>query len=161
MGVFQPEIIEAPKRFDITSFLTSIISRQEDPWTGAEAFLCIVTSAASCDGTISPEESEEILSMIHRARLFKNASGDELRKVNSAVADRLAKRGGRALAEACAALPDEFKLAAFAYSVDIVMADGGLVRAEADFLNQLTSLLGVPDDQARRIAEVMNIKNSC
>src|SRR5262245_25998146 len=121
---------EPKKRFDLASFFTSVVSRQEDPWTAAEAFLCILSAAAACDGNVSPEESQEILSTIHRSRLFRELRGDDLQRVNNIVADRLAKRRDAALAEACKALPDELALPAFAHAVDIVLADGSLVHAE-------------------------------
>ncbi len=42
---------------------------------------------------------------------------------------------------------------------DILLADGGHTPAEADFLNRLTSCLGIAADQARRIPEALVIKN--
>lgn len=48
---------------------------------------------------------------------------------------------------------------ALAYCVDILLADGGHAPAEAEFLNRLTSCLGIAADQARRIAEAHLIKN--
>jgi uncharacterized tellurite resistance protein B-like protein len=162
MSVFQVVGSSEPqKRFDIGTFFKSVVSRQEEAWTGAEAFLCIICAAAACDGTVSPEESEEILATIHRSRLYKDSSGDELRRVNSVVAERLARRGDKALIEACAALPRELSLPAFAHAVDIVLSDGGFVQAEAQFLNKLIELLSVDESEAKRIAEVMDIKNRC
>lgn len=159
---FANQLGQPPKRtFDFQSFFTNIASRQEDTWTEAEAFLFIAISAASCDGNVAPEESEQILAMVHRSRLFRDANGDELRRINNAVADRFAKRGDRALPDACAALSSTLALPAFAMAVDIVLADGGFVRAEAEFLDRLMTLLNIAEGDAQKIAEVMNIKNGC
>lgn len=159
---FRSQVAAEPRRsFDFTNFFTNVVARQEDVWTEAEAFLCVILAAASCDGNISPEESEQILGTLHRSRLFKDASGDELRRINSAVADRIARRGARALAEACSVLPEQLALPAFAQAVDVVLADGGFVRSEAEFLDGLMGLLRVSDADAMRIAEVLNIKNGC
>ncbi len=159
---FSSQLGQPPKRaFDFQSFFTNIVSRQEDAWTEAEAFLFIAIFAASCDGNVSPEESEQILATIHRSRLFRDANSEELRRINNVVADRLAKRGERALADACAALPPHLALSAFAMAVDIVLADGGFVRAEAEFLDRLMTLLNIAEADAAKIAEVMNIKNGC
>jgi tellurite resistance protein len=159
---FANQLGQPPRRsFDFKSFFTNIAMRQEESWTPAEAFLFIAVSAASSDGNISPEESEQILITMHRSRLFREASADELRRIHSVVGDRLAKRGERALVDACAALPPHLALPAFAVAVDIVLADGVFVRAEAEFLDQLMELLAISHDDAGKIAEVMNIKNGC
>lgn len=147
--------------FDFGKFISVELFRQEEPWTAAQAFLCIIVAAAMCDGNISPEESEQILSTIHRSRLFKQASGDELRSINNVVADRLAKRGDRAVADACVSLPPEFSQAAFAQALDVILADGSFVRAEADFLDRLMSQLSISEADASKIAEVISIKNAC
>lgn len=159
-GLFAGKVVSEPRRgFDFRSFFTNIAARNEDVWTEAEAFLFIIVAAASCDGHVSPEESEQILSTIHRSRLFKEANSEEMRRINSEVADRLAKRGERALAEACSALPKQYALPAFAQAVDVVLSDGGFVAAEAEFLDRLMGLLGIAESDASRIAEVLNIKN--
>lgn len=152
---------EPRKNFDFGRFISVELFRQEEPWTAAQAFLCIIVGAASCDGNISPEESEQILSTIHRSRLFKQATGDELRAVNNVVMDRLTKRGRRAVADACTALPAELALAAFTQAVDVVLADGGFVRAEADYLDDLMRMLGISEPDAAKIAEVLSVKNAC
>lgn len=159
---FATQVGQPPRRsFDFKSFFTAVTPRQEDTWTEAEAFLFIAIYAASCDGNVSPEESEQILAMIHRSRIFREATADELRGVNNKVADRLARRGERALADACASLSSNLALPAFATAVDIVLADGGFAPAEAEFLDRLMGLLSISEVDAAKIAEVLNIKNGC
>ena len=159
---FRSQVAAEPRKsFDFGRFISVELFRQEEPWTAAQAFLFIIIAAASCDGNIAPEESEQILSTIHRSRLFKEASGEELRNIHNVVVDRLGKRGDRALSDACTALPVEYALAAFAQAIDVVLADGGFVAAEADFLDRLMVLLNISDTDAAKIAEVMNIKNGC
>jgi hypothetical protein len=51
------------------------------------------------------------------------------------------------------------KLSAFAHALDIVLADGALVAEEANFLNELSARLDLADEDVRRLAEVMAIKN--
>lgn len=149
------------KSVDFAKFLGSVVFRQEEPWTAAEAFLCIISAAASCDGNLSPEEAEGILATLHRSALFKTAAGDELRQINTRVMDRLGRRGARAVSEACAALPEGLRLAVFAHAVDIVLSDGTFVQAEAEFLEQLMQLLFIAEDDAKKIAEVLDWKNRC
>lgn len=151
---------EPRKPFDIGKFFTTVI-KQEDPWTPAQAFLCIIVGAASCDGNISPEENGQILATIHRSLLFKEAKGEDLRAINNVVLDRISKRGRRAIADACTALPPDYARAAFAHAVDVVLADGGFVRAEADYLDDLMRMLGITEPDAAKIAEVLSIKNAC
>ncbi len=161
-GLFPNVAADRPKQsFDLTSFFKSVVFRQEEQWTPAEAFLCIITGAATADGVISPEENEEILVTLHRSRLFKSESGDKLREIGIRVADRLQRRGDHAVEDACALLPREFANSAFAHAVDIVMADGVYVRAEVDYLEKLVTWLGISHDDARKIVEVLDMKNCC
>ena len=58
-----------------------------------------------------------------------------------------------------AELSDDLKLTAFACAVDIALADGVLEEEEKDIINQLAEVLGVPEQTAISIIEVMIIKN--
>jgi uncharacterized tellurite resistance protein B-like protein len=162
MSVFAARAVEPERKpMDFKAFFGSVIFRQEEPWTAAEAFLGIITAAAAADGHLSPEESEQILNTIHRSKLFKNVNGDELRKINNTVADRIEKRKTRAVGEACAALPENLRLACFAHAVDIVLSDGTCVEAEAEFLDHLMEQLSIKQEDAEKIAHVLDMKNNC
>jgi len=158
---FSAQVEEPKQHFNFGTFFTTVVLQKEDPWTPAQAFLCVLQAAAECDGSTSPDEINEILATLHRSRIFKEAGPEQTRQASKVVAERLSKRGHRALTEACAALKEQYALPVFAHAVDIVLADGGFVQAEADFLNELMRLLGINSTQAQQIAEVMNIKNGC
>ncbi len=151
---FSAQVEEPKQRFNFGTFFTTVVMQQEDPWTPAQAFLCVLQAAAECDGAASPDEINEIISTLHRSRIFKEAGPEQTRQASKIVSERLSKRGRRAVAEACAVLREEYALPVFAHAVDIVLADGGFVQAEADYLNELMLSLGIENRQAQQIAEV-------
>jgi hypothetical protein len=58
------------------------------------------------------------------------------------------------------ALPARLRPAAFAIAADIVLVDGRLERAEGRFLAELARQLRLGAETARRIRDVIRIKNS-
>jgi uncharacterized tellurite resistance protein B-like protein len=63
------------------------------------------------------------------------------------------------LQEACESLPMDMRLPVFAHCVDIVLADGALLAIEAEFLNKITSFMALEAGDAKRILEVLLVKN--
>jgi uncharacterized tellurite resistance protein B-like protein len=51
------------------------------------------------------------------------------------------------------------RLPVFAHCVDIILSDGNLAPVEADFLNRITAMLDLQADDAKRVMEVLLIKN--
>lgn len=131
----------------------------DDPWTVPEAFFCILFTAVACDGDLGRLEQEELLALAHRSRALKALTITELGDVNASVAARMAARPEQALAEACAALPREMGASVLAHALDLVLCDGALAPAEAAFLNDLIAALGLDAETARRVADVMVLKN--
>jgi len=50
-------------------------------------------------------------------------------------------------------------LSVFAHCLDITLADGALVPAEAAFLEQLVAVLGILPGDAELITKVLSMKN--
>jgi uncharacterized tellurite resistance protein B-like protein len=50
-------------------------------------------------------------------------------------------------------------LAVFAHCLDIALADGVLVPAEAEFLEKLIGLLTITEEEAKLITKVISLKN--
>ncbi|OPY15911.1 MAG: hypothetical protein A4E23_01913 [Methanomethylovorans sp. PtaU1.Bin073] len=56
-------------------------------------------------------------------------------------------------------LPVDLRETAFAVASDLTLADGVLAKGEKDILTKIQESLGVPEDKAANIIEVMLIKN--
>lgn len=135
---------------------------QEAPvWTLPEAMFCIFFMAATCDGRIAAEESAELQALMRRSHVLKTLTPEQLCAVDSAVVGRIKADSELALADACSAVPGDLRLPVFAQALDLSMADGGLAPAEADFLNALSDLLELGEDEVRKVAPVILLKNRC
>ncbi len=131
---------------------------QANDWSITEAFMGLILSAAFADGDLAEEERQEIAALVRRSRTMKRLSGSELATVNQTVNQRMNERPN-AIEEACQALPTDMRLAIFAHCVDIVLADGKLLQAEAEFLNQITEKMGLDSDRAKEVMSVIMQKN--
>lgn len=143
---------------DWASMLAPEAPRTPEGWTVPEAFVAIVLSAVTCDGEIAAVEHEELLALVHRSRALKSLSTQQLADLNLKVSARLREEKS-ALDDACAALPQEMRLAMFAHALDLVLADGELNIQEADFLNALILKLNLDRSGVERVADVITLKN--
>lgn len=130
-----------------------------DSWSVPEAFFAILFAAAVCDEDIVAVERAELLALMSRSRALKSLSVEELWKIDKKVRARFLRDERVALQQACAALPEEARLTAFAHAFDLVLADGTLNEDEADFLNALILNLNLDREGVERIAEVLALKN--
>jgi uncharacterized tellurite resistance protein B-like protein len=156
--IFQA-VSEAEKSpFDLEKLTQNFANRRNSDWSIPEAYLCLLLSAAVADGVMSREEQFEVQSIAQRSRVLKALDAGQLSQANRVVTQRMSERPS-GLQEACLTLPSEMRLTVLAHCIDIVLADGALERPEAEFLNTLTGYLEVPTETAKRIMEVMLIKN--
>lgn len=149
---------EVHRTFDFRDLAERTGYRPATDWTIPEAFLCLILLAAAADGFVPAEEHLEIRALARRSRVLKTIDAAHLAKLNRVVSDRL-KHRPNGLREACEALPTDMRPAILAHCADLLLADGALAPAEAEFLNRITSHLGLHEDEARRIVEVLLIKN--
>jgi uncharacterized tellurite resistance protein B-like protein len=127
-------------------------------WSVAEAFLCLLISAAAADGVLAKEEMNEIQALAGRSRVLKTLNPQQLAAINETVRQRLAKRPN-GLQEACAILPAEMRLPLFAHCADIILSDGELRSAEEEFLKKLVGLLNLQASESNLILQALLIKN--
>ncbi|MEQ9507207.1 MAG: tellurite resistance TerB family protein [Hyphomonas sp.] len=131
---------------------------QTSDWSIHEAYMCLILCAAYADHQLAEEEKQEIAALVKRSRTMKRLTGAELANVNQSVVSRLRERKD-ALQEACVALPGDMRPSVFAHCVDIVLADGQLLPAEATFLNDITRMMALDANQALEIKRVVMTKN--
>ncbi len=130
----------------------------ESDWTIPEAFLCLLLEAAFSDGTIAPEEREEIAALVKRSRTMKRLSPQQMAAVNQTVNERMGERN-EGLREACLTLPADMRLSVYAHCVDIVLADRQLREGEETFLKQIEEYMHLEPEMVKAIRAVMLIKN--
>ncbi len=138
------------------SFLRKMFSgrvTKEDPRRFlAEAML----GAMGADGDVNEEEMVTFESNLAHHPLFEGLSGEELSRLTDIAADAIREAGGGkarlpAIAEG---LPSRNqRLAAYAMSCEICVADRELAEGEIDFLDALQKALALPDDEAKETFE--------
>ncbi len=156
VNVFQSYAVAKRTPFDIEK-LSDKFRRHNTGWTIPEAYLCVLLAASVADGTFNAAETGAIQEIVRRSRAMAAVSARDLAMANDVVNKRL-QVNPMALKEACQTLPTDMGLPVFAHAIDIILADGELLSSEADFLNQLVSLLELDPDEARRVMEVLLLK---
>lgn len=126
----------------------------------AESMLGVMIATMGADGHIAREELDGLSANVNRMNMFKNMTqgqfNDALRKVTS-VLDR---RGAPELmAISTPNVPADYRATAFAMSLDMVLADGVVDREEEKLIDGLQAALSIPDDLAKKILEVLLLKN--
>ncbi len=133
---------------------------QAPQMTPPEAFLGVVMSAVAADGVITQEEQLAIIAILNRMKLYQGKGETDLRGMLDRTVNTLKSQGPAPLvAAAKETLPAELRDTAFAVAADLVLADGIVEDREKKFLEELQKAMGVPDDVALKITEVMVIKN--
>lgn len=125
----------------------------------AEAVLAVLFLAAASDGVSKPAESAALQALTRRWSVRPTLRDKNMTALNYAALKWMS--GERALENACAAIPETLRPAVFANAIEICLIDGDLKRQEAEFLDTLAEALGMPDEDAKRIAEVVALKLSC
>lgn len=143
---------------DWSRLLAPEAPRTQAGWSTPEAFVAVLLAAVTCDGDLAAIEHEELLALAHRSRALMSLTTRQLSELNVKVIGRL-RDEEEALAQACAAIPEEMRLSLFAHALDLVLADGDLNQDEADFLNALILNLNLDRDGVERVADVITLKN--
>lgn len=155
--LFTPITAPAKPAFSLKDLVAEFPNHQTD-WTIPEAFLCLVLSAALADGRMAQQESEELMALAHRSRVLRNLDPNELAAINRTAIKRRADRPDWQ-AEACRALPHDMHLSVLLHCLDLCLADGVMVPAEAEYLEALLANLNISADDARQASRILSIKN--
>ncbi len=158
LNIFQATPEPAASTFDLKQLTEQFQKTRNTDWSIPEAFLCLLLSSAVADGVVTLEEQAEIHALARRSRALKTVAQNDLAAANAAVNKKLKERPN-GVQEACESLPTDMRLPVFAHCVDIILADGELVQAEAEYLNRITGFLGIDSADAKRVMEVMLVKN--
>lgn len=155
--LFAPLTIEEKRPFSLKELVVEFPNDQSD-WSIPEAFFCLLLSAALADGRMAEQEAAELKALSHRSRIFRNLDPNELAGLNRTVVKRRADRP-EWLNEACRALPRDMHLSVFVHCLDICLADGAMVTAEAEYLEALLTHLNVSESDVRQATYILSVKN--
>lgn len=120
-----------------------------------DAFCAIALCAVLSDGEFKQNEINAMAMNLARLKLFKNYKPD-FKKIHNLM---IHYGINNIIRLASSSLPIELRESAFAFAVDMVLADGFLAHNERNFLTKLYEGLGISQDVASKIFQVMEIKN--
>lgn len=130
------------------------------PFTEPEAFAAVMLAIVAADGDISEEETSDFVARVTRMKLFRDINHSKFCDITDKLFKILRKDGPDALASRGAAvLSPALKPTAFAVAADMIFADGSVEDAEKALLEKLQTSLGIADELAGKIVEVIAIKN--
>jgi tellurite resistance protein len=136
-----------------------------------EAFLAILMGAARADGSVSPEESQEIAALTARTKTLSNLSVARVSELRRKIDDMIDRDGlDKVLGAACNSIlhgkdkdPQQVRLRAesmLAHAVDLVFADRELHENEQEYIEELSRQLEIAEERVREIVSVIEIKNA-
>ena len=152
-------------------FARAILKPRQPALSPEEAFLAILMGAARADGSVAPEEAQEIAALTGRTITLSGLSASKISEIQRRVEGKFEAEGiDKVLTNACHAVlhekdskPDEVRLKAesvLAHAIDLVFADRELHEAEQEYIEQLAEQLEISPGRVRDIASVIEIKNS-
>ena len=125
-----------------------------------ECFAGILLGASACDGHIGEDEVQGLIAALLRMKLFERVNENQFSQIIKKLHKFQKKHGVDTLIDGCVKkLPKHLVNTAFTNACDIVLADGIVDPEEKDFMDKLQKKLGLPDNLAKTIAQVMVIKN--
>jgi tellurite resistance protein len=128
--------------------------------TKEESFAAIILAAVAADGVITEEEANGLVIGMVRMKLYAGYNGNQLGSILNKLVGVIKKQGIDGLInQAKESLPQEMRETAFAVATDLALADGEIANQEKDILTKIQQALGIPEDKAVNIIEVMLIKN--
>lgn len=131
-----------------------------DKLTEAEGMAGIALAAIASDGMITEEEAAGLGTSLSRMKVYQGMGNRDVNKIFEKLIKVARNDGVDKLIDLSAnAIRAELKQTAFALAADLLMADGHVAPEEKRFLEKIQKNLGVNDDVALKIVEVIAIKN--
>jgi len=125
-----------------------------------EAAVTILAAAVASDGTFAPAEGARLNSLLSSMRLYSQVPPEHLRHLIDNALQLATQSTSEDLLAACAfVIPDELRASIFALAVELVFADGTIAEREKQFVDTLQAVLGIDDETAMKIVEVLLIKS--
>jgi uncharacterized membrane protein YebE (DUF533 family) len=135
-----------------------------------EAFLAILMGAARADGVVSAEESDELAALTSRTRTLASLPAARISELRTRIEEKFRSQGLQVvLAEACQTIlsskqPHEVirkrAESVFTHALDLVFTDREVNQKEQEYIEALAEQLQIDTALGKKIAEVIDIKNS-
>lgn len=137
-----------------------VLGSGSDKLNESEGFAGIALCAIAADGMVTEEEAMGLSTSLARMKLFQGMNQRQFQGTFDKLL-RIAKNKGveELMTLSAAAVPGDLRTTAFAVATDLLMADGHVDVKEKAFLERIQKSLGVADDLAVKIVEVIAIKN--
>jgi tellurite resistance protein len=125
-----------------------------------ESFAAITLAAVAADGVITEEEANGLIMGLARMKLYSGFNSNQMGSMLNKLVGIVRKQGVEVLVnQAKESLPKELLETAFAVATDLALADGEIASQEKEILTKIQLALGISEDKAVNIIEVMLIKN--
>ncbi|AFY99549.1 tellurite resistance TerB family protein [Calothrix sp. PCC 6303] len=126
----------------------------------AEAFAAIALLAVGSDGYPSDEETKKVSMALSWTKLFSTYSTEVVDQILEKLLKILHREGFNTLFEtAKESLSFELRESAFAVAADIMLMNDAITQDEQGFLKDLYHYLGLNEQVANQIIDVMLMKN--
>ena len=125
--------------------------------TVPDAVMTFAMSAATADGRLRPSELTRLRLMTHVSPLFSGVA--DVDGYLDSLATELGREGlDEMMARAASSLDESYRQTAYAWAVDLAMADQKVLESERTFLEKARAVLGVDRRLAGKIRAVAAIK---
>lgn len=137
-----------------------VLGGSNDKLNEAEGMAGIALCAIAADGMVTEEEANGLGTTLSRMKLYRGMSSRDINKMFEKVLKLARSQGVDVLMNQSAeAIKPNLRPTAFAIATDLMFADGDVAPEERRYLEKIQKNLGVNDDLALRIVEVMQLKN--
>lgn len=137
-----------------------VLGSSNDKLNETEGVAGIALCAIAADGMITEEEAAGLGTSLSRMKLFSGMSNRDVNKVFEKCIKIVRSNGvDHLLTISSEAIKPELRPTAFTIATDLLMSDGHVAPEEKKFLEKIQKSLGVNDDLALKIVEVIAIKN--
>jgi len=128
--------------------------------TEPEAFTAYAMCAVKADGVVTPEEIAGMATTLSRVKFYEGWNEARIIGFLNDLSERFQKEGNDVILTAAAqALRPDLRPTAYAVAVDLIMSDHIVDDLEEIALGKMQTHLGLDDATAKRIYDVMAIKN--
>ena len=128
--------------------------------TTQEAFAAIALAAVSCDGKLGRDEAHALRLQLEYRSLYSNSSEATMGELFDRLLLLLRDQGVDGLiASALPQLNEMQQQSALAVAAHLVHADRKVTPEETEFLDQLTSQMSLPVNEARMVVQAIEALN--
>ena len=128
--------------------------------SSSDAVVAVLVGGVAVDGVLKTEEARRLQDALSSTRWLLGTGVDRPADLTKRALDLIGEHGLAAVLDACGkAIPAELRATTFALATDLVLVDGRLSGRESGFIDRVQRALQIDNDLARRIVEVLVIKN--